>query len=78
MLPSLPIPAHQFDECIVDAESQAELASCMDGPPVSTPYFTNPFEGAMQWFMKKAQVDVDAEECIVDAESLEEIVDCKN
>ena len=70
----------QLEECIVDAESQAELSSCLEGPPTSTPYDSNPFEAIQAFFTRftKSPIEVDAEECIVDAESLEEIEACKN
>ena len=71
----------QLDECIVDAESPAELSSCLEGPPTATPYDdSNPFEAIQAFFTRftKSPIEVDAEECIVDAESLAEIKDCKN
>ena len=74
-------PPPQLDECIVDAESPAELSSCLEGPPTATPYDdSNPFEAIQAFFTRftKSPIEVDAEECIVDAESLAEIKDCKN
>ena len=67
----------QYEECIVDAENDAERNSCHDGPPVAHGFTQeeNPFEAVGAFFARFTHkpVKVDVEECIVDAENQDEI-----
>ena len=65
-----------FEECIVNAESAAEIAACSDDTEAKKAGFDLSF--MTQMFKKGKTVEVDETECIVNAESALEIEDCKN
>ena len=73
----------EYEECVVDAESAAELESCGDmqaepAPSARGEDFMSQVGSFVSRLTPKQPADFDAVECLVDAESAAEIAACKD
>ena len=71
----------EYEECVVDAESVAELTACSDmsdaSNVASSPDIFASMSEFMQRLMPKAPLDYDVDECIIQSENAAEATSCR-
>ena len=71
----------EYQECVVEAENQAEINACQDAMAspsqrAATPSIFNSIASLFDKFAPKPALDYDVEECVVYAESFAERQEC--